>query len=247
MRFYFEDFTEFNYKKLIELAKQKYNFITYQDIKASRDNVIIWRHDVDYSMHRALKLAEIEADLGIVSTYFLNFHSNTYNLLENEVFEIGKNIIKLGHKVGLHFDATFYNLNIDEVERFYECLGKERRMLEDLYETNVSVFSFHNPDVGGWLAFEEYSACGMINTYSLFLKNNFTYCSDSNGYWRFKRLEDVLNSGEKKLHILTHPVWWVPNEMSPRERINRCIDGRKDKCNLIYDNLLDELGRLNVR
>jgi hypothetical protein len=118
--------------------------------------------------------------------------------------------------------------------------------LEDLFETDIPAFSFHNPDVGGWVAFEENRACDMINTYSRFLKDNYTYCSDSNGYWRFKRLEDVLNGDERRLHILLHPEWWVPDEMPPRARVDRCIDGRRAKCNSVYDEALKEMGRLNI-
>ena len=37
----------------------------------------------------------------------------------------------------------------------------------------------------------------MINTYAKYFKENVEYCSDSNGYWRYKRLEDFLNLFEQ--------------------------------------------------
>ena len=53
------------------------------------------------------------------------------------------------------------------------------------------------------------------------------YVSDSNGYWRFERLPEVLAAGaHERLHVLTHPEWWQEEAMSPRERILRCIAGR---------------------
>jgi len=246
MNFHIEDFTEKNFKQLVELAKQKYKFITYDEVKNSGENVVLWRHDVDFSMHRALKLARIEAEANVVCTYFLYPHSTMYNLLEDEVSKIVKDIIKLGHKIGLHFEPAHYRLYFEEIDRFKKYLQIEKNLLVDLFETDVNVFSFHNPDVGGWVEFEEFDVCGMVNTYSKFLKDNFFYCSDSNGYWRFKRLEDVLRGDEKRLHILLHPEWWVPNEMSARDRINRCIDGRSKKCNSLYDQAIKKMGRLNV-
>jgi hypothetical protein len=248
MNFYIDDFTESNYLRLLVMAKQKYRFITYQDIKeAKEESIILLRHDVDCSMHRALRLAMIEAQQHVVCTYFFHLHSYMYNLLEDEIYKIGKEIIKLGHKIGVHFDPSFYGLKINETERFERFLTIEKQLLENLFDTPVRDFSFHDPDTGGWMGYEEFDACGMINAYSRYLKDNFTYCSDSNGYWRFKKLEDILNGGDKKLHILLHPEWWAPSVMKPRERITRCIDGRRDKCLNRYDGALKELGRLNVK
>jgi len=246
MNYYYSDFTEENYQKLILLAKKLYNFIAYQDINDENENVVLWRHDVDFSMHRALKLAKIENEAKVATTYFFHIHSFMYNLLEEEIYKIGKEIISLGHNIGLHFEPAFYDLNVNEIDRFYKWLSYEKHMLEDLFETNVLAFSFHNPDVGNWVSYDEHISCGMINTYSAVIKENFVYCSDSNGYWRYNRLEDVINNREKNLHILTHPEWWVPNEMSPRSRVQRCIDGRKEKTSYLYDSALEKLNRINV-
>jgi len=246
MNYFFEDFTECNYKDLIIATKNNYKFITYQDINDTNGKVVLWRHDVDFSMHRALCLATIEAYASVTTTYFFYLHSFMYNLLEDEIFQIGKEIIGLGHKIGLHFDPAFYNLDVNETLRFYKCLSFEKKILEDLFETDVSVFSFHNPDAGNWISFDDYKACEMVNTYSKKINESYYYCSDSNGYWRYNRLLDVINSKEDKLHILTHPVWWVPEKMSPRSRVQRCIDGRKEKSGSIYDKTLVELNRVNV-
>jgi len=88
----------------------------------------------------------------------------------------------------------------------------------------------------------------MINAYSKYLKSNFGYCSDSNGYWRFERLEDVLKEAKhEKLQVLTHPGWWVETPMSPRQRIQRCIDGRAINVGKNYDDLLNRMCRENVK
>ena len=97
----FSDFTEKHYVTLIKLAKKKYLFEPFTT-KTDEPHVL-WRHDIDSSVHRALKLAKIEKKLGVKSTYFLRLHSEWYNLFEKEVYDKINDIIKLGHYIGLHF------------------------------------------------------------------------------------------------------------------------------------------------
>lgn len=245
MNYYYEDFTEDNYIKLLKLAKQNYKFISYEGYKTPGSN-IIWRHDVDISMHRALRLAQLESEQGIKSTYFLYIHSEYYNLLEKEIIDVVKKIMSLGHYIGLHFDFHFYGLNLSN-NTVEKLILKEKIFLEELLGQNIKAISFHMP--------EKYledvktdEICGMVNTYGEYLKKHYTYCSDSNGYWRFSRLEDVLkDSSNKCLQILTHPAWWVPTVMSPRERISRAIDGRAHALHKAYDIGMKQRGRVNVK
>ena len=54
----------------------------------------------------------------------------------------------------------------------------------------------------------------------------YDYVSDSNGYWRFRRLDAVLADADvERLHVLTHPEWWPPEPMSPRARLERSARG----------------------
>ncbi len=36
---------------------------------------MLWRHDVDHSLNRAYRLAEIEEEFGIKATYFIHIQS----------------------------------------------------------------------------------------------------------------------------------------------------------------------------
>ena len=87
---------------------------------------------------------------------------------------------------------------------------------------------------------------GMVNVYCAEIRSRFTYVSDSNGIWWRGRLGDILQNGPDKLHVLTHPEWWTPEAMSPRERIARCIDGRARSQHVVYDQFLMEFMRPNV-
>ena len=104
--YHFADFTEKNYRKLLKLAKKNYAFKFFNSY--SKPPYVLWRHDVDCSVHRALSLAKIEKELGVKSTYFFHLHSPYYNLLEEASHNRVKKILALGHEIGLHFELPFY-------------------------------------------------------------------------------------------------------------------------------------------
>jgi hypothetical protein len=238
------DFTEDHYSELLRLAKNRYAFVAFGDTQTS-GNTILWRHDVDFSPHRARRLAQIEAGQGVRATYFVLLHSEFYNALEREVVGIFQEIAALGHPIGLHFDAQFYGDGQD----LETLLQMERRMLQTTLALPIDAFSWHNPFRGDWI--ESASAAsigGMVNAYSSAIRERFSYVSDSHGVWRFRRLHDVLAKAEEShLQVLTHPEWWVPEAMPPRARITRAIDGRAARNERFYDEALAAIGRPNVR
>ncbi|MCR4442609.1 MAG: hypothetical protein NUV48_10705 [Peptococcaceae bacterium] len=248
MNYNIEDFTEEKYRELLRLAKLKYKFISYSDIEMNGKN-ILWRHDIDLSVHRSYKLALIEKNEGVVATYFIHLHNNFYNFFELEILNLVKEIVFMGHEVGLHFDPLFYNLQYGEDKKMFEkYLAFEKRIVEEMIGQEIKVFSFHNPETGKWINEERHVIENMVNTYSRYLKENYYYCSDSNGYWRHSRLRDILEQSKPdKIQVLTHPGWWTPQPMTPRERVTRCIEGRATKQHLKYDELLKEMGRNNVK
>ena len=243
----YTEFTEEGYINHLNIAKSKYSFLSYSDALNNKPG-ILWRHDVDGSIHRAYKLAMIEQELGVFATYFIYLNSTFYNALEKEVSQKILHISSLGHDIGLHFDPSFHDLKIKETKRLEECVQKDKHILENVIGVKLSAISFHNPDVGGnWLSFPMDIICGLPSAYAPAIQKNYFYCSDSNGYWRFKPLSTVLDENHQKLHILTHPTWWIPKPRSPRDRIQRCIDGRAEDTGKKYDDLLERLGRENIR
>jgi hypothetical protein len=243
---HFEDFTEAGYRRVLTEAKHRYQFEPFGT--RSRERHVLWRHDVDFSVHRAVRLAGIEAEEGVTSTYFLGFHSSFYNLLERSVADLAREIVGLGNRLGLHFDSSFYG-TIESTDELAEKIASEARMLADLLETPVDAFSFHNPGVvNDDLAFDADEIGGLLNVYSRRLRETYGYVSDANGHWRFRRLLDVLLEGtEACLHVLTHPGWWQAEPMPPRERVVRCVQGRAAGTLREYDDLLARAGRMNIR
>lgn len=248
MDYYFSDFTEDNYKRLLTIIKDKFQFYHY-DKWDKIDKGVIWRHDIDYSVHRAAKLSKIEKQIGVSSTWFVLLHSPFYNVWEKEIRDLLLYIIDNGGEIGLHFDPAFYNLKNTELNRLEQLIEEEKNFLQRLIGQDIKVFSFHNPDVnGGFMNIDRITVAGLINVYCHKIRDLYQYCSDSNGYWRFKRLQSVIENagGDEKLHILTHPTWWQADEMAPRERILRCANGRAKNVMCGYDDEMKKNNRINV-
>lgn len=242
-KYFFSDFTRSNYRKILRTAKENYTFRSYLDFD-KKEKFILWRHDVDFSVHSALKLAQIEKKENISSTYFLLLHSELYNLLEKEISDLVFEIIRLGHNIGLHFDSHYYNIKTEgELKKH---LHFEKKILENIFKQKIKVFSFHKT-TPFTMGCQNWKYAGMINTYAEYFQKNVDYCSDSNGIWRFKRLEDVLKSGlNARMQVLTHPEWWQDEILSPKERLYRCMDGRNNKNKFWYEKLMEEVGRKNI-
>lgn len=73
-------FTYEHYREVLEAAKEVgYSFPTLEEFNEADEKTLLLRHDIDFAPQSAARLAEIESDLGISSTYFIRVHSNGYN------------------------------------------------------------------------------------------------------------------------------------------------------------------------
>jgi hypothetical protein len=237
------DFVRSEYRALLDLAAARWPFRRFTDFDPN-ERFVLWRHDVDMSVHAAAALARIEADRGVVATYFFLPHSEFYNLLEADVVRLAREIVALGHDVGLHFDTHFHGITREE--DLEEPMAWERDMLARVLDAPVGSVSFHNT-TPFTMACQADRYAGMVNTYAAYFQREVGYVSDSNGYWRHRRLRDVLVAGaEPRLQVLTHDAWWQETPMAPAERVRRSIRGRADRTWERYRALLRDAGRLNV-
>lgn len=239
------DFTDEGYAKILDFAAEHYSFVNFGSLAES--GCLLWRHDVDMSVHRAVALARYEEERGVTATYFIRLHSEYYNTFEWHVRTLIQGIAARGHAIGLHFEADPRSSFPDE-DVLEEKLEGERVILEGLVEIQVQAVSFHDPHIGDLLRFRRGIYAGMDNAYAYLGEAGYVYVSDSNGYWRFRSLPDVLQENVgKNVHVLTHPEWWTPEPMPPRARMQRCAGGRAAAVQLNYDALLAQEGRINVR
>lgn len=245
-KYNFDYFTMEHYDVLVKMAVDNgFTFLTYTDklLQLNRKE-ILWRHDVEFSPEIALKMAKIEHKHGVKATYFFQTHSEFYNVFEPFHSNILKEIKSLGHEIGLHFDAHYYNIQTQEELDKYITLDKE--YFENVFDIKLRVFSFHNtnPFI---LSCEKFKYGGLINVYSKYFKTNFNYCADSTGFWRYEILDEVLSDPSvQHLQVLTHDAMWSETVMSPRQRVRTSIQKNADRVKAQYDDILIRFGAQNI-
>jgi hypothetical protein len=172
-----------HYRELLDAARAGgYRFARFGGGPDPGD--LFLRHDVDLSLAAALEMAELEAELGVTTTYLLMTESVFYNLASSEGAAAIARLRELGHSLGLH--AVYPNVALD-----------------DRFEPIVS---WHNPE-------PKYMADdipGAVNTYGTRYFSPETYRSDSNQNWRAGCPHHGLRtSAFPWLQILVHPAIWV--------------------------------------
>lgn len=244
-KYNFDYFTITHYAEIVKLAKDMgFEFILHKDEFKPNRKDIIWRHDVEFSPDIALKMAEIENELDVTATYFFQIHSEFYNTLERYMSDILFKIRDLGHHIGLHYDSHYYNVNNEEtLER---TLRQDKAYFEQVFDLKLDTFSFHEttPFILGCQK-ERYG--GMLNVYSKKIKDNYQYCADSTGYWRYEILDEVLRDEKvRHLQVLTHDAMWSEEVLSPRQRVRTSIQANAERVKDRYDQILIDFGAKNI-
>ena len=227
-KYKFDDFTLANYERLVVLAVEKgYNFISYTDEFIENRKDMLWRHDVEFEPDVALKMAEIEHKYSVKATYFFQIHSPFYNIFDKHYTDVFHKIYAVGHDVGLHFDSHFYGIN-DEAQ-LNKYIELDRTYFEAVMCVKIKTYSFHNTTPFTQSCLKPMYG-GLINVYSSHFKEKYSYCGDSLGYWRFDRLEEVLNDDNiQHLQVLTHDANWTEEVLSPRKRVRKFVYDKAEK------------------
>lgn len=229
------DFTYNSYKLLLQsLHDNGYKFCTYNNYPRE-GKCVIMRHDIDYSLEQAIKLARFENEFGIKTTYFVLLSSDFYNPASSSSYKYLHEIIALGHFIGLHFDETAYSYSDFPIE-FY--IRKEARVLSEILDININSFSLHRPD--HHTIETELKIPGLVNAYGDVFFREFKYLSDSRRKWR-EPVEELVNSKRyMRMHILTHAFWYHDKEQSIEETISEFISfAEKDRTRFLKDNIFD--------
>ncbi|MEO5576127.1 MAG: hypothetical protein ABIR67_03955 [Gaiellaceae bacterium] len=192
-----------HYRELLEAAQAGgYRFAFFEGTASEGD--VILRHDVDLSLDAALRLAEVEADAGARSTFFLMTGSVFYNLSSHEGDRALERLRELGHRVGLH--AVYPRVDLDD--RF------------------DSVLAWHNPD-------PEYMNAPVEDAINVMASPWFdrdTYRSDSNQHWRSGCPHEELRTGAFPwLQLLTHPEIWVYPGTRMGETMRAMLEEEKER------------------
>jgi hypothetical protein len=192
------DFSLAHYRELLQAAKSGgYRFAGFDRPPEQGD--LILRHDVDLSLDGALAIAQVEAEEGAWSTWFLMTRSVFYNLASKEGEEAIARLRELGHRVAHH--AVWPDVDLD-----------------DRFEKAVA---WHNPD-------PEYMTApidGAVNVMRPPFFDPDHYRSDSNQHWRNGCPHEQLVNGEFEwLQLLTHPEIWAFDGATMRESMESMLD-----------------------
>ena len=199
------DFSLRHYFAVLDNARSNYNFIgSLRDLydKKERKSFIILRHDVDISLEHALKIAKMESDHDLHSTFFILLHSQFYNALTKKNISIIRKISELGHEIGLHYDTSVLPKSFTSARL---QLKNEVKILEDISDQKIISVTQHNPTTSTKLNLKLVS--GFLDAMHNPLTKSSSYISDSVQNWRKGCMCNHVGL-IPKLQILTHPIWW---------------------------------------
>ncbi|MCL2163759.1 MAG: hypothetical protein FWH55_05040 [Oscillospiraceae bacterium] len=107
--------------------------------------------------------------------------------------------------------------NEEKEQLFIDLVEKETEMLSRILSMDIKCVSMHIPSKHTLES--NYIFRSVINTYSSTFYSDFKYLSDSRHNWR-EPVIDIIKSGKyKRLHILTHPVWYYKKPISTRQAL----------------------------
>jgi hypothetical protein len=160
---------------------------------------LLLRHDVDLSLDAAIAMAEVEAEAGAWSTWFLMTRSVFYNLASHEGERAVGRLRELGGRIAHH--AVWPHIDLDF--RF------------------DPVVAWHNPD-------PEYMGepiGGATNVMTAPWFDPDRYRSDSNARWRHGCPHEALAGGDFEwLQLLTHPEIWAYDGATMGETMRSFLD-----------------------
>ena len=211
-----DSFTYAEYRALIARLARTHALLRFVDVKNGRPTqpFVILRHDVDYSPRAALELAKLEAGEGWRATYFLLPSGPYYNLLEPETAGLPRQLVDLGHEVGLHYDVRL--LGAFPPRDWDRILDAQVDLLTALGVPQVVSIARHQPALTGEDPFG--LRADYLNAYDPRFVRDATYVSDSCRAWRDAGWQ-LLSEGPlpDRLQLLLHPINWGPIDRGREE------------------------------
>lgn len=219
-----KDFTFKQYSDLCITLKERNKTVTVaQYLTEKNDNVAIIRHDIDKKPQNALKIAEIENDLGIESTFYFRTIPEVFNV------EIMKKIHSMGHEIGFHYEVL--DKAKGDINKAIDIFEKEL----PLFPFDIKTICMHGNPLTPWVnkdmwkAFE-FKKYGIIG--EAYLSINFSdlyYFSDTGRSWNGRysvkdhsdspdkesekitnteKLKEFIRKKDGNYYIVTHPQRW---------------------------------------
>jgi hypothetical protein len=212
------EFTYSWYERFIrELRSAGYDDRTFGDDLGEGD--VLLRHDVDLSLESAIRMARLEADMGVRATYFVLLSSPLYNPLTGTARDRVREIESLGHDVALHFSTHEYwdGSRVPTTDALEARVREEREVLDTVADRTAEAVSFHIPPQ--WVLDRAFD--GLRSAYAPEYFSDAGYIADSGQRWREDRprIADLPET----VQVLTHPGLWGDEDGTFERRVDQHI------------------------
>lgn len=216
-----QEFSPSAYRRLLRsFADAGYESRHFEDIQPDRPHLAL-RHDIDYSVELALKVAQWDAQAGFSADFYFLVDTHFYNVAESTTRIAIKRIAGLGHRIGLHFDVAAVRDSDDDLTA---RITADAQLLSTVCEQPVDILSFHRPSGD--------AHAGRIATTPLRHPRDsahlreIPYFSDSRGCFRFGvPSESAAFTRRHAIQLLLHPIWWtIAEPTSPVETLRAFLN-----------------------
>lgn len=184
--------------------------------------ILFLRHDIKFSLSKALRMAEIESEYGLPASYMVRADSPLYSLKERQARLQLLEIVQMGHEVGLHFDLARETRQSSSYLRLIESeIRAACERIEQITCRPVRALSLQRAIpllFGGPLLVN-----GRVNADSSELRA--WYFSDSGGHCRDgDPITQIANQHGPVLQVILHPIWWGERHLPAPQRLQEFFD-----------------------
>lgn len=210
-----------------------------------KDEYVILRHDVEFSIDRAYDLSLVETEENYVSTYFVQMTNNSYNPFSKRNMEKLHDMADRGHTIGLHYHL---NGQLDRVS-VRDGVRDQLRIMSEMLGMKIDAYSFHRPVKEVY--YYDISIPNTINAYSSeffsYAENvgentelDVKYIADSKHRWNYGYPDYDTLMRYKKVQLLLHPFSWTEEGYDNLGNFIRLVDEKQVE---LIETLTDEFQR----
>jgi hypothetical protein len=194
------------------------------------DQFVVLRHDVERKPENALDFARMEADHGVVSTYYVRTVDDTFDPWILDSLE------SLGHEVGYHYE------DVDRMDGDVEAARRsfQRNLARMRAHATVDTVCVHDNPLTAhdnremWNDMPDFKQYNLLGGAYLSVDfNDMLYLSDTGRTWRDSLLErrddtvenngqdlqidmtadliELLSKQDENFYLVTHPDRWAGN------------------------------------
>ncbi len=211
------DFSLADYRVLLQALKKRgcaFPVLSELPELTAARNFVCLRHDVDCHPLGTVEMAQLEAEEGVRSTWYV-LMTNHYNPRSKACRGALLSLIELGHEIGLHYDLSTFPV---DPEAAAANLREEAAALSAVTGAPVRTISCHYPHKGLPDPFK--TSDEFVHCHDPRCTADVLYVSDSSRAWRDDNLLRWLHAdpstSTRGLQLLTHSEVWYAGQIPDR-------------------------------